>query len=340
MQPSTWNDTNQHWIPQFLLKGFGTSERASQVYELDKQTGAISVRKVAEVASKQHLLTERDDELMRHIEERSSRAIGAIRKGNLDIGEDGRKGVDKLVWTMMLNDPYSGSDDEARRQRVIEKSTRKWIEAINRNGGIIDELDMENLVANLLNHDLLTIGTNTVGNIGLRILRLMGLRAYKPANAEFFTIGESPVMAVRGVANGGRSLLNPGSQVILPVSSKCLLVYAWSTETNVIEDGGALNKEQVRSLNSDYYQESNSRYMYGRNREVLQRSRLMSLNWTPRGRSTEVKAGWAQMQMEQFISQKLGEARDAEQTRNVDSLARELVLKAAEDAAIADDRQC
>ena len=23
MQQSTWNDTNQHWVPQFLLKGFG-----------------------------------------------------------------------------------------------------------------------------------------------------------------------------------------------------------------------------------------------------------------------------------------------------------------------------
>ena len=34
MQPSTWNDTNQHWIPQFLLKGFGIRKRAASVYEL------------------------------------------------------------------------------------------------------------------------------------------------------------------------------------------------------------------------------------------------------------------------------------------------------------------
>ena len=75
MQPSTWNDTNQHWIPQFLLKGFGIRKNASSVYELDKQTKAIAVRKVKEAASKQYLLTERDDELMRGIESRAATAI-------------------------------------------------------------------------------------------------------------------------------------------------------------------------------------------------------------------------------------------------------------------------
>ena len=52
MQPSTWNDTNQHWVPQFLLKGFGIKKKASQVWELDKHTGVIAKRKVREVASK------------------------------------------------------------------------------------------------------------------------------------------------------------------------------------------------------------------------------------------------------------------------------------------------
>ena len=68
MQPSTWNDTNQHWIPQFLLKGFGLKGKANRVFQMDKTTRAIEVRKVSEVASTQGLLTDVDDGLMRSIE--------------------------------------------------------------------------------------------------------------------------------------------------------------------------------------------------------------------------------------------------------------------------------
>ena len=57
MQPSTWNERNQHWIPQFLLKGFGTKGNASTVYELDKQTKKIRLAPVDDVASKEHLHT-------------------------------------------------------------------------------------------------------------------------------------------------------------------------------------------------------------------------------------------------------------------------------------------
>ena len=60
MQPSTWKDTNQHWIPQFLLKGFGIRKRASSVYELDKQTKAVAIRKVSDAASTPRLLTEQE----------------------------------------------------------------------------------------------------------------------------------------------------------------------------------------------------------------------------------------------------------------------------------------
>ena len=97
MQQSTWSETNQHWIPQFLLKGFGIRGKASSVYEMDKQTKAIDVRNVEEVASKQHLLTDRDDELTQAIERRATKTISAIRKGKLNrIIEDDRQAVRQI----------------------------------------------------------------------------------------------------------------------------------------------------------------------------------------------------------------------------------------------------
>ena len=85
MHPSTWNDTNQHWTPKFLLKGFGIKGHASKLYALETHTGKITIRKVGDVASKPRLLTERDDHLMNAIEARAARVVNRIRKGALDM---------------------------------------------------------------------------------------------------------------------------------------------------------------------------------------------------------------------------------------------------------------
>ena len=118
MTPSTWNDTNQHWIPQFLLKGFGIAGKASYLYELDKRTGSIERRNVADAASKPHLLSELDDELVRKIEVVSSKAVARIRKGDLHIDKEDRQALDALTWVLYLNDPYE-IDKETTRQAVI-----------------------------------------------------------------------------------------------------------------------------------------------------------------------------------------------------------------------------
>ena len=161
-------------------------------------------------------------------------------------------------------------------------------------------------------------------------LRAMGLQAFTAPEGEFFIIGDSPVLVVRGVVNGERNLLNPGSQVILPVSSRCVLVYTWSTEMNVIESGGTLDREQVRLLNSDYYRETKCRYIYGRNAETLRRSQLLPLRWTPRERSNDVTSGWAMVQHLRQAKERLQAAQDAARTMAFEYGARELV-----DSAIA-----
>ena len=326
MHPSTWNDTNQHWIPQFLLKGFGIRRRASSVYRLDKHTKAVAVRKVDEVASKSRLLTERDDELVRKTENRATEAVDEIRKGHLNrVGESERQAVNRLVCTMMLNDPYSGPDAEAKRENVIDEAISELSKAVNRYGDTLDEPDVRNFFDKQLGHDWLSGFMDSRSNQIAIALSLMGLRAYRPTDGEFFIIGDSPVLVVPNAANGKASLGDPDSQVILPIHSRCMLVYAWTTEMNVIDDGGTLDREQVRSLNSDYCHGTECRYIYGRDEETLRRSRLLPLTWTPRKRSNDVKKGWSMMLYLQQIRQRQMAAQDAVRDRLRENATRELV---------------
>ena len=343
MQPSTWNDTNQHWIPQFLLKGFGIRRMASSVYELDRQTQAVTVRKVSKAASKTRLLTEQDDGLMRDIESRAASAVEAIRKGDLNhIDKNARQVIDRLVCAMILNDPYSGFDAEATRKETIAEVIVKLNEALNRYGGMIDEPTIRNSFDERLNHDYVSVFMNSTSNPVILALRFMGLRAYKPTDGEFFVIGDSPVLVVRNVVKGESSLLNPGSQAILPISSSCILVYAWETEMNILTDGGTLGREQVRSLNSDYYHGTNCRYVYGRDEEVLKRSRLISLERSPRERSNAVKDGWSKMQHVQQIRQRQLEEQNAVRDRMLENEARALVeiaIAQSEDPTISSEHR-
>ena len=326
MQPSTWNDTNQHWLSQFLLKGFGIRKKASSVYELDKQTNAVMVRKVSEVASKPRLLTGQDDELMRRIESRAATAIDAIRKGNLNrIDENSRQTVDKLALALMLNDPYYGVDVESARETAIAEVVSALSKGTIKYGGILDEPDFTDFLDGRLPYDRLSGFMDLTTSQVLMALRLMGLQAFKPAEGASFIIGDSPALVIRGTMKGETNLLNPGSQIILPISSRCLLAYTWATETNLIDDGGTFDGEQVRSLNSDYYHGAKCRYIYGRDEETLRRSQLLPLAWTPRGRSNDVKSGWAAMQRLWQMTQNQHEAQNVVQARALEYAAHELV---------------
>ena len=359
MQPSTWNNSNQHWIPQFLLRGFGIRKKASRICELDKQTNAISVREVNEVASKSWLLTVKDDQLLRTIENRVNKAVEAIRKGNLDsIGEDGRQTVDKFVCAMMLNDPHGGADAEATREKVIHEGVSDLSEGVQRLGETPDETYFQSSLDEMLGHNWLSgfMGSASnwiviaLGLMGLRAykatdgeffiigdsppviaLGLMGLRAYKATDGEFFIIGDSPpVLVVPNATNGNADLLNSSAQVILPIRSDYILVYAWTTDKNVIDNGGTLDKAQVRSLNSDYYHWTKSRCIYGRNEETVRRSGMLTLAGRPLERSNHVSNGWFMMQQIRRLMQRRRDAHNAVRARAREYAAREFV-----DAAIA-----
>ena len=162
----------------------------------------------------------------------------------------------------------------------------------------MDRQGLQDLLDESLPYDYLTMSFAAREIVVRKMLRCMGLRVHRAAADESFVIGDSPVLAIRNTGTGEASLLHPGSQVVLPISSKCVLVYDWATPLNLIDVGPMLDREQVRSLNRDYYQRSNSRYIYGSTCDSLKRSQQVQRLWLPGKRSEEVSDGWWVMQQE------------------------------------------
>ena len=330
MQPSTWNDTNQHWVPQFLLKGFGIKKNASQIWELDKRTGATTKRKVKEVASKQELLSDRDDELMRRIETEATRPISRIRKVDLDISLRDRISIDRLVAAMIQNDPYNGFDEGKARQDTIDSVSKSVKEAVALAGGFFEPGTLESYMDERITHDYLTLTLGGENYVVPSMLRHMRLQAIFALEGDSFIVGDSPVLAVRGNEGAaGPNLRNPGSQVILPIGSQCILFYDWATTPNLIAHGGTVDSRQLLSLNQDYFHVSNCRFLYGRTEESLTQNRRPRVNWGTAQRSTEVGQGWSAFQ-QYFASI---EAKNAEKEKwDAEGLrleARKLVQQAA-----------
>ena len=293
MQPSTWNDTNQHWIPQFLLKGFGIKKNASQLWELDKRTGVATKRKVRGVASKQELLSDRDDELMKNIEIEAARPIGRIRKNNLDISLRDRISIDRLVAAMLQNDPHNGFDERNARQDAINSVSKSVKDAVALAGGILEPGTLESYMDERLNYDYLTLTLGAENSVVQSMLHHMALHVTFAMEGDGFIIGDSPVLAVRSNEGAtGPSLLNPGSQVILPIGTQCMLFYDWATAPSLIARSGTIDSRQLLSLNQDYSHESNCQFLYGRTEESLTTARRPRVNWENSQRSNEVSQGW------------------------------------------------
>ena len=329
MEPSTWNDENQHWLAQFLLKGFGRRRKASQVFRLDCRSGSIDLFDVADVASKVHLLSEQDDGLLRSIENRASQAVDKVRKRSRDFNEGDRKHLDALVWAMIINDPYHGINKEKVREEVIAEMTQEVIEAFKLQGGTVDPTEMTIMVDRIMNHDYLSHAMNSADAEPPRILRSMGLTVYRPPNGTFFVIGESPVIAVRETSSAGPHLLNPGSQIILPLQHSCLLVYDWATPVNLITYGGAVSYEQVRSLDEDYRYVLKCPYLYGRTEESLMRTAKLSLQWLPQERSKVIQDGWRAMQSSHAEIERARNVLDLRQRMQLNGIAMNVVAEAA-----------
>ena len=194
-------------------------------------------------------------------------------------------------------------------------------------GGTVDPRTMEEILDENFPHDYLTMMMEGQNSLVLPMLRFMGLRAVYSEQGESFVIGDSPILLIRDDGPIGHSLLNLGSQIILPVGWRCVLMYDWSIGINLIQ-AGTTDRRQVVSLNQDYCQGSNCQYLYGRNEECLTRSRGLKLHWENSQRPTEVNNGW--LGMRQFLGKvQATEAEMDEQNRkNRRFAARDLVIAA------------
>ena len=86
MVPTSNSSTNQHYVPQLLLRGFGKSKRKQQVYVFDKQTEKVlrsSVRNVANERVFYDLDEDGDpprlDRWLRQLEEQTAPIIRSLR---------------------------------------------------------------------------------------------------------------------------------------------------------------------------------------------------------------------------------------------------------------------
>ena len=227
--------SNQHWIPQFLLKGFGRKSQASRVYRLDKETGLISIERVDKVASKVGLLTEVDDLLLGGIENKAKDVIRRIRKGRLNLTEDDRAALDRMVLVMMLTDPYSGVKEANMRERVVEDVSRQVVETAWREGMPVDRQRIKASIMQAMPRGYVSIALMSEHPLTLLALQLMGLTVHDTKGPA--VIGDSPVLVFRAIDDGAPSLLNAGSEVALPISSSKVLTYRWETAINYIARG-------------------------------------------------------------------------------------------------------
>ena len=280
MTPSTWNETNQHWIPQFLLKGFGRRGNVSCVYELDKRTKAIAVRKVSEVASRRGLVTEQDDSRLQKIEKAAAEAMSLVRKRtdieNMRAGDvmDGFGALHALAEAMEPINPYIGANAQGSRTAVVDAFVATVTETMGQNGEAIDERDFRKYVDGILNHDVLSVD-------GFYRHLMWDFHIHIAPDGECFVIGDSPVITIRSA--DGLPL-----QRILPVSNKRVVTftYNWSRgrarilgETDTLPISSILSREVVRSLNAHYFHRTSSQYIYGKNERILKQSTLQPREW-------------------------------------------------------------
>ena len=326
--PNTWNNTNQHWIPQFLLRSFDVRGKASRVYEMDKQSGVIKLRAIKDIASRQGLLTERDDTLMQQIEMQASPVIRGVRKEDFNITWEDRQALDNLVLVLMHIDPYTGVNLTKLREDIVTDKSRDYSEAIRRQGGLVNRQDLKKLFNDFFPEDYLELAMTEEVSESRIALGLMGLSVHETAKGEHLVIGDSPVLVLRAVYGGSPNLLHPGSQVILPIHSRHVLVYRWVTQESAIQAGSSLDKEQVRSLGKDYYHQTDSRYIYGRTEVSLKHAQVPQTKKPLIPQSTEVSDGWAAMQVIQQKISNLRAKQDKVDQQERDTIARYLVQNA------------
>lgn len=284
MRQSAWNDENQHWIPQFLLRGFGIQHKASSLYEMDKQTYAVTERKVGDIASKTHLLTKGDDDRLRKVEDAAAKAVNIARKKNdaeiknMSFGEamDRFGALHSLTEALEPINPHAGANAHGSRAVVVGAFVAIVKETMEQNGQIIDEQNFRTYLDDLLDHEVLSLD----GFYPHPHSRWKPHIHIAP-EGEYVVIGDSPVITIR-------STDEIPLQRILPISSKRVVTFTYDLargSTRILGDPNSLpvishlSSDTVRSLNAHYFHRTSSHCIYGRNASILKQSAFQPREW-------------------------------------------------------------
>ena len=258
---------------------------------------------------------------------RADPVIEKIRNSKLNLQKEDRQALDNLVFALILNAPHGVIDKAKIREDVINRVSGQLQDAIIRQEGPINSQPPKEYFDGLMPHDYLNIAMDPKNIATLSALGLMGLQVHEGIG-ENFIIGDSPVLVVYGTVDGSRSLLNPGSQVILPIQRKYVLVYSWETQFNLIQAGNPLSREQVCSLNRDYYHNSSSRYIFGRTRDSLTLAREPQAQQPSPQPSAEFNDGGLLIRRQLDRIFKLREQKQQANQIGFDAAAKELVWRA------------
>ena len=298
MSLSTYNDTNQHWIPRFLLKGFGKKNQASSIYRLDCATSNIDTVQVEKIVSRVGLLTVQDDEQLRGIENNTRTVIDDIRKNRLSsVGPADRRALDELVMALAINNPgfqkASILDDIARER--LQLLTR----AVADGGGLIDRQSTYDTLDGYISRNfLLEHRRHGQRSVTRLLFRTMCLSVRRPPEGESFVIGDYPVVEATSQSIAYRTAPYGILKIMLPIRHDCLLVYDWASQDNIIDAGPPVSMRVLRWLDDFYRNDPRCPYIYGRTSESLKRSAMLNFNWPEPAPSRELKQRWRSVRSE------------------------------------------
>ena len=265
MLPSAWNAANQHWISQFLLRGFGTKRRRSEVYRLDRSDGSLSCERVERVASRSFLMTELDDQVLRVIEDRASQTVSLLRKSRFGLfAEADRRALDLLVLSLVFNHPSWIPEKERIRHEVVWERGLDvmWAHPIYGTAVLADAVmsAVDGAAGRNYFHGVITSRSSS----SVEHMRAMRLTAYVPPLGHSFVIGDQPVVTLRPDLSAPRRWLYGDEMVVLPISHDVLLVYDRPAPPNLLSFGGPVSNGFFGMMDEIYRSGSAGRYVYGR----------------------------------------------------------------------------
>ena len=293
--PNTCDNSKQHWVSQFLLKGFGLPGNASHVYTLDKRTLSITTRSVDDVASKVNLLTAQDNSRLTSIEGNITEAVQRLRKDDrIHLTVKERQLLNDLVLSLILADPYSGVKRDKLRKEVVQNTANMIAEIAFLNGLPVSRSRLQSSMHPLLPEDVLTLALDSENSLTSIALSLMGLSVHKTPKP--VVIGDSPVMIARAPLNGVPGLLNFGSEIALPIAYNCVLVYDWITEPNTVILGEPLTPQQSHLVGHYYWSIAKCQYVFSRTPDALDEARVPFEPLIDSRGSVKPSTGWHLMQ--------------------------------------------